>query len=62
MPELLTRLEDANVCLPKVRSRIMKIKVKKRFNTERMVGVLKNWFPKKSSVDIIREIREGEEL
>jgi len=62
MPELLTRLESASVYLPRVKLRAMKVKIEKKFNTERMVGVLKNWFPKKSSVEIIRELREGEEL
>jgi len=38
-----------------------KIKIAK-FNTDDMVGVLKNWFPEKDSVDIIRDIRESVEL
>ncbi|HDH41005.1 MAG TPA: hypothetical protein ENG12_01165 [Candidatus Altiarchaeales archaeon] len=61
MPELLNRLEDASVYPPGMKLRA-KVKIEKKFNTESMVGVLKNWFPKKSSVEIIRELREGEEL
>jgi hypothetical protein len=33
-----------------------------KFSTEEMVGVLEDWFPRKSSVEIIRDIRESEEL
>jgi hypothetical protein len=60
MPELLQRLEDASKDLPKM----MKKKITKAvgFDTEQMVGALKDWFPKKSSVKIIREIRESAEL
>jgi hypothetical protein len=60
MPELLQRLDDASKSLPKM---IKKGKIKiAKFNTDDMVGVLKNWFPKKDSVDIIRDIRESVEL
>lgn len=60
MPELLQRLDDASKSLPKM-IKSGKIKIAK-FNTDDMVGVLKNWFPKKGSVDIIRDIRESVEL
>ncbi len=60
MPELLQRLDDASKSLPKV---IQKGKTKVvKFSTEEMVGVLKNWFLKKSSVKMIRDIRESAEL
>lgn len=60
MPELLQRLDEASKSLPKI---IQKEKTKViKFSTEDMVGVLKNWFLKKSSVEIIRDIRESAEL
>ena len=46
MPELLQRLDDAS----------------KSLNTDDMVVILKNWFPKKGSVELIRDIRESVEL
>ncbi len=58
MPELLQRLEDASKSLPKM---MKKAKVV-TFDTEQMVGVLEYWFPRKSSVELIREIRESAEL
>lgn len=60
MPELLQRLDDASKSLPKM-FKSGKIKIMK-FNTDDMVGVLKNWFPEKDSVEIIRDIRESVEL
>ncbi len=60
MPELLQRLEDASKKLPKM---IKKEKKKEKgFSVEHMVGVLEDWFPRKSSVEIIREVRESAEL
>lgn len=57
MPELLQRLEDASKNLPKM---MKKEKTKAvSFDMEQMVGALKDWFPQKSSVEIIREIRES---
>ncbi len=56
MPELLQRLEDASKKLPKM------IKKKAVFSVENMVGVLEDWFPGKSSVEIIREFRESSEV
>lgn len=60
MPELLQRLEDASKGLPKMMKK-MKTEVA-GFSTENMVGALVDWFPGKSSVEIIREIRESTEL
>jgi hypothetical protein len=60
MPELLQRLDDASKSLPKMIKREERKTVK--FSTEEMVGVLEDWFPRKSSVEIIRDIRESEEL
>jgi hypothetical protein len=34
---------------------------KKDYDTKNMVGALKDWFASKSSVDLIRELRESEE-
>ncbi len=60
MPELLQRLDDASKSLPKMIKKEERKAVK--FSTEEMVGVLEDWFPRKSSVEIIRDIRESAEL
>ena len=60
MPELLQRLDNASKSLPKIIKRENRKAVK--FSTEEMVGALEDWFPKKSSVEIIRDIRESTEL
>ncbi len=60
MPELLQRLEDASKKLPKMIKKEKKKEI--GFSVEPMIGVMEDWFPRKSSVEIIREIRENTEL